>query len=72
VTVDVERRDDRSDAFRSTQRSRFTVEVPQDGRLSLEIKLWDDSSMGADFPSDKKGDYELRIRARAKAQPLER
>jgi hypothetical protein len=72
VTVDVERRDDRGDAFRSAQRSRFTVEVPQDGRLSLEIKLWDDSNMGADFPGDKKGDYELRIRARAKAQPLER
>jgi len=72
VTIDVERRDDRSDMFRSAQRSRFTVEVPADGRLSLEIKLWDDSNMGADFPTDKKGEYELRIRARAKAQPLER
>jgi hypothetical protein len=72
VTVDVERRDDRNDTFRSAQRSRFTVEVPADGRLSLEIKLWDDSNMGGDFPSDKKGEYELRIRARAKAQPLGR
>jgi len=72
VTVDVERRDDRNDTFRSAQRSRFIVEVPADGRLSLEIKLWDDSSMGADFPSDKKGEYELRVRARAKAQPLGR
>lgn len=72
VTVDVERRDDRNDTFRTAQRSRFTVEVPADGRLSLEIKLWDDSSMGADFPGDKKGEYELRVRARAKAQPLGR
>jgi len=72
VTIDVERRDDRNDAFRSSQRSRFTVEVPADGRLSLEIKLWDDSNMGGDFPSDKKGEYELRVRARAKAQPLGR
>jgi hypothetical protein len=72
VAVDVERRDDRNDAFRSSQRSRFAVEVPADGRLSFEIKLWDDSSMGSDFPSDKKGEYELRVRARAKAQPLGR
>jgi hypothetical protein len=68
VTVDVERRDDRNDAFRSTQRSRFVVDVPADQRLGVEVKLWDDSSMGADFPADKKGSYELRVRMRAKAQ----
>jgi hypothetical protein len=72
VTIDVERRDDRNDTFRSAQRSRFTVEVPGDGKLSLEIKLWDDSNMGGDFPSDKKGEYELRVRARAKAQAIGR
>jgi hypothetical protein len=70
VTLDVERRDDRNDAFRSAQRSRFTVEVPAEQRLSVEIKIWDDSSMGADFPSDKKGEYELRVRARAEARPV--
>jgi hypothetical protein len=72
VTVDVERRDDRNDSFRSTQRSRFVVDVPADQRLGVELKLWDDSSMGADFPSDKKGSYELRVRMRAKAQALGR
>jgi hypothetical protein len=72
LTVDVERRDDRNDAFRSAQRSRFIVEVPADERLYVELKLWDDSSMGADFPSDKAGRYELRVRARAKAQLLSR
>jgi hypothetical protein len=72
VTVDVERRDDRNDAFRSTQRSRFVVDVPADQRLGVEIKLWDDSNMGGDFPSDKKGSYELRVRMRAKAQALGR
>jgi hypothetical protein len=72
VTIDVERRDDRNDTFRTAQRSRFTVEVPGDGKLSVEIKLWDDSNMGADFPGDKKGEYELRVRARAKAQPIGR
>ncbi len=72
VTVDVERRDDRNDAFRSAQRSRFIVDVPADEKLSVDLKLWDDSSMGGDFPSDKSGQYELRVRARAKAQPIPR
>jgi hypothetical protein len=40
--------------------------------LSVDLKLWDDSGMGADFPSDKSGQYDLRVRARAKAQPLPR
>jgi hypothetical protein len=70
VTVDVERRDDRDETFRSSQRSRFIVDVPADGRLSLAIKLLDESNMGSDFPSDRKGTYDLRIRALAKAQSL--
>ena len=72
VTVDVERRDDRNDTFRTAQRSRFVVDVPADDKLSVELKLWDDSGMGGDFPGDKSGQYDLRIRARAKAQPLPR
>ena len=72
LTVDVERRDDRNDAFRSAQRSRFIVDVPADEKLSVDLKLWDDSSMGGDFPSDKSGQYDLRVRARAKAQALPR
>jgi hypothetical protein len=70
VTVDVERRDDRNDTFRTTQRSRFVVDVPADQRLGVELRLWDDSNMGADFPGDKKGTYELRVRMRAQAQPI--
>jgi hypothetical protein len=72
VTVDVERRDDRDDAFRSAQRSRFVVDVPADQRLGVEVTLWDDSNMGGDFPADKKGRYELRVRLRAKAQAMAR
>jgi hypothetical protein len=71
VTVDVERRDSQNDAFRSEQHSRFIVDVPLDERLALDIKLWDDSNM-AGFPSDKQGQYELRVRTRVKAQPLGR
>jgi hypothetical protein len=72
VTVDLERRDDRNDTFRSAQRSRFIVDVPADDKLSVDLKVWDDSNMAADFPGDKSGQYELRVRARAKAQPLPR
>ncbi|HEY3819420.1 MAG TPA: hypothetical protein VGL81_19760 [Polyangiaceae bacterium] len=72
VTIDVERRDDRNDTFRSAQRSRFVVDVPADQRLGVDVKLWDDSSMGGDFPGDKKGSYELRVRMRAKAQAIGR
>ncbi len=70
VTVDVERRDDRNDAFRSAQRSRFTVDVPAEQRLAVEIRVGDDSDMGGDFASDRKGQYDLRVRARAEAHPV--
>jgi len=70
VTVDVERRDDRDDTYRSTQRSRFVVDVPADQNLALTFKLWDDSNIGGDFKTDRKGQYELRVRMRAQAQEL--
>ncbi len=70
VTIDVDRRDDRDDTFRSSQRTRLLVDVPADARLSLDVKLWDDSDMGGSFPADKKGQYDLRVRAQARAQPL--
>jgi hypothetical protein len=72
VTIDVERRDDRNDAFRSAQRSRFVVDVPTDQRLGVELALQDDSNMGGDFPADRKGRYELRVRLRARAQAIGR
>jgi hypothetical protein len=72
VTLDIERRDDRDENFRTTQRSRFIVDVPADQRLGVALKVWDDSNMGGDFASDKKGGYDLRVRLRAKAEPIPR
>lgn len=72
VTVDAERRDDRNDAFRSTQRSRFIVDVPSDRRLSVDLFLSDDSNVARDFPSDGEGRYELRVRAHVKAEAVSR
>lgn len=70
VTIDVDRKDDRDDAFRTSQRSRFMVDVPRDHRLGVEVKIIDDSSMGADFPGDKSGKYDLRFRVKAVAKPV--
>ena len=69
VTFDVERKDNREDAFRTAQRSRVIVDVPKDQRLSVEARISDDSTMGADFPGDRSGKYDLRIRVRAVARP---
>ena len=69
VTVDVERRGDHNEIFRAAQRTRFVVEVPNDAKLSLELRVTDDSTMGADFPNEKRGRYDLGLRALAKAQP---
>lgn len=70
VTVDVERADGREDTFRTSQRSRFTIDVPRDNRVGVEVKIIDDSSMGADFPSDRSGKYDLRFRVKAVAKPV--
>jgi hypothetical protein len=72
VTLDVERRDDRDDSFRTQQRSRFVVDVPRDHRLELDLRIWDDSTMGDDFPGDRSGRYDLRVRMKANAKPVKR
>jgi hypothetical protein len=66
--VDIDRRDDRGETFRTGQHSRVTLEVPENQRLETTIRIDDDSDMGADFPSGQKGNYDLRIRVRAKAK----
>ncbi len=70
VTVDVDRKDMRDESFRTSQRSRFTVDVPRDHRVDVQVKVIDDSSMGADFPSDRSGKYDLRFRVKAVAKPV--
>jgi hypothetical protein len=69
VTIDVDRKDDRDESFRNSQRSRFTVDVPRDQKVSVEIRIDDDSSMGGDYPSDHSGKYDLRFRVKAVAKP---
>jgi hypothetical protein len=66
--VEVERRDDRGETFRTGQHSRVTLEVPDNQRLETSIRIDDDSDMGSDFPSSQKGSYDLRVRVYAKAR----
>lgn len=70
VTVDVDRKDDRDESFRTSQKNRFTVDVPRDHRVAVEVKIIDDSSMGKDFPADRSGRYDLRVRVKAVAKPV--
>lgn len=72
ITVDIDRKDDRNDGFRNSQKSRFTVEVPRDQELGVQIKIGDDSDMGKDFPSDKSGSYDLRVRVKAEARAVKK
>jgi len=65
--IDVDRSDDRSDGYRTGQKERFVLEVPENQRLETIIWIDDDSDMGSDFPSSQKGKYELRVRVRARA-----
>jgi hypothetical protein len=66
--VEVERRDDRGETFRTGQHSRVTLDVPENQRLETSIRIDDDSDMGSDFPSSQKGSYDLRVRVYAKAR----
>ena len=68
ITIDIDRKDDKDETFRTSQRSRFVVEVPKDQRLGVELRLTDESTMGADFPGDRSGRYDLRVRMKAAAR----
>ncbi|HKQ68434.1 MAG TPA: hypothetical protein VJT73_03805 [Polyangiaceae bacterium] len=64
--VDVDRRDDRGETFRTGQNSRVTLEVPENQKLETIVRISDDSDM-SDFPSGQRGSYDLRVRVRARA-----
>ena len=70
VTIDIDRKDERDESFRTSQKNRFTIDVPRDNRVEVQVKIVDDSSMGKDFPADKSGQYDLRLRVKAVAKPV--
>jgi hypothetical protein len=68
ITVEAERADAKDETWKTSDRTRFTVDVPKDQRLAVDVRIGDDSTMGADFPSDHAGKYELRFRVKAVAK----
>ena len=69
VTIEIDRKDERDESFRTSQKNRFTIDVPRDNRVDVEVKIIDDSTMGKEFPADKSGRYDLRLRVKAVAKP---
>ncbi|MEP7051998.1 MAG: hypothetical protein ABJB12_16655 [Pseudomonadota bacterium] len=66
--VDIERVDSRNKEYRTWQSSRFSVVVPEGKLVDAHLIIQDNSDMGADFPSDQDGEYDLRVRLRARVE----
>jgi hypothetical protein len=66
VTLEIEVRDDRDETFRTIDRTTATVVVPQGKKVQIEARLDDDSDMGDDYSSDGEGEYDVRLRMKAK------
>jgi hypothetical protein len=64
--IEIERQDSRGPAYRTWQTTRAAITVPERKTLDADVVLEDDSDMGADFPSDQDGEYELAVSVRAK------
>lgn len=64
--VAVTRYDSRAREWRSAQTTQLSVVVPENAKLETVVRLEDDSDMAVDFPDDKDGEYDLRVRLRAR------
>src|SRR4051812_39387753 len=64
--VDVERFDSRNKEYRTWQSSRFSVVIPESKLVDAHLIIQDSSDMGKDFPDDQDGEYDLRVRLRAR------
>ncbi len=66
VGIEIERYDSRNKDYRTWQSSRFSVVIPESKLVDAHLKIIDDSDMADDFPSDADGEYDLRIKLRAR------
>ncbi len=66
VGVEIERYDARNKEFRTWQSSRFSVVVPESKLVDTHLVIIDDSDMAEDFPDDADGEYDLRVKLRAR------
>ena len=66
VGVEIERYDARNKQYRTWQSSRFSVIIPESKLVDAHLQIIDDSDMADDFPSDADGEYDLRVKLRAR------
>jgi hypothetical protein len=66
VGVEIERYDARNKEYRTWQSSRFSVIIPESKLVDAHLQIVDDSDMADDFPSDADGEYDLRVKLRAR------
>lgn len=66
VGVEIERYDARNKEFRTWQSSRFSVVIPESRLVDTHLTIVDDSDMAEDFPDDADGQYDLRVKLRAR------
>jgi hypothetical protein len=64
--VEIERYDARNREYRTWQSSKFSIVVPESKRLESSFRIHDGSDMADDFPDDQDGEYDLRVRLRAR------
>jgi len=68
VGIEIERFDTRGAEYRTWQSSRFSIVIPESKLVDAHVIIQDDSDMGKDFPSDQDGQYDLRVRLRARVE----
>jgi hypothetical protein len=68
VGIDIERFDARNKEYRTWQSSRFSVVIPESKTVDAHVIIQDSSDMAKDFPSDQDGEYDLRVRLRARVE----
>ena len=66
VGVEIERYDARNKDYRTWQSSRFSVVIPESKLVDTHLTIVDDSDMADDFPDDQDGEYDLRVKLRAR------
>ncbi|HEU5074796.1 MAG TPA: hypothetical protein VFU02_11490 [Polyangiaceae bacterium] len=66
IGVEIEREDARGQQYKTWQTSRFSVVVPDSQLLETHMVVADDSDIAEDFPEDQDGEYDVRVRLRAR------
>ncbi len=66
IGIEVEREDARGKQYKTWQTSKFSVVVPDSQTLETHMVVEDDSDMAEDFPDDADGEYDVRVRLRAR------